>query len=173
MAPFVLVDKSRWQPHQLRLWSHLRLKQDVFWPSSEWPAWVQELIVLPHKSDSQVFNLAVFFLVNGLDEATTFTWVLARDVRNGNFLEGSYSLKERQDVERIRFRWSSGTLPLEGKRVFDMKSGLPMNAGDYQQGYARSFGNRSSPVVTISASEPATRVYEEVQRYQSDDWIDE
>lgn len=172
MTQSIPVSKVGWKPHQLRIWSYLNHRQDIFWPIETWPEWAQNSIVLAHKGDSQVFNLAVFLLVNGLDEATTFKWISARDVKNGIFQEGDYTRKERQDMERIRFRWSTGMLPLEGKRVFDMRGGYPMNAGDYQQGYARSRGNRWQPSVTLSMSEPAVRIYPEPERFDSDNWLE-
>jgi len=53
-----------------RYWQYLN-KQDKFFKISEWPQWAQVNMVRPHKSDSQMYNLAYFLIGNGLDPWTT------------------------------------------------------------------------------------------------------
>lgn len=93
-----------------------------------------------------MFNLAVFFLVNGMPPDLTFDWIKATDVDFlGIFSEGMYKLKERADMQRVQYRWEAGALPLEGKRVFDMYHGRPADAGEYKQGLVPHVGNRLVP----------------------------
>lgn len=122
-----------------------------------------------------MFNLAVFLLINGLDTEHCFQWVGCRDVKGTNFLEGDYSTKERLDMARLRARWERGVLPLRGKRVYDMNVGRPMDAGDYVQGNASGnpeVGNRMVSTITIG-SDPSVHVYPPVERFASDDWIED
>ena len=169
------VDKVGWKPNQLRIWAYLNHRQDIFWPVETWPAWAQQMITLPHKGDSQVFNLAVFLLVNGLNEENTIRWITAQDFQNGQFLEGHYSSKEWNNINKFRDRWRRGLLPLQGKRVYDIASGRPLDAGEYKSKDDRvreeqEFGNRITTVLTIGG-DPVVRVYPEEQRFESDDWI--
>ena len=171
MPTLVAIDKVGWGAHQLRLWSYLNFRQDVFWPIDQWPAWAQRAITLSHKNDSLMFNLAVFFLVNGLSEATTFLWICSRDFRNNHLVEGPYSQKEKSDMARVLHRWRRGQLPLQGKKVFDMISGRPVDAGEYQQGAGREeVGNRE--ITTISLGGDFDWSVIQQPRSPSDAWIE-
>lgn len=175
MERLVEIDKKGWEPHQLRIWSYLNHRQDIFWPIDQWPSWAQRQIVLTHKSDSAMFNLAVFFLVNGLPEEVAFDWIRCRDVRGTQLVEGNYSLKEYADMERLRWRWGRGLLPLRGKRVYDMNLRRPVDAGEYKQGNDRGAegdGNRiTTNVISLGGDDPAPSVYPKETRYDSDDWL--
>ncbi len=112
---------------EARLRYYYEVTQDIFWKWSLWPQWTKQLILLDHKSDSQMFNLTFFFLANGLPPALTKIWVTAGDVRDHVPLLGTgYSPKEHQDLRRVLMKYQNGTLFKGDKKVFDMILGRPV-----------------------------------------------
>ncbi len=101
-------------------------RQDSFWPISQWPAWAQQLFLIQHKNDSQVYNLMFFLLANGLVPFMALKWALMADTRNGEPVMGTYSNKELNDAARITQRHISGDLYQGKKKVFDMYQGRPI-----------------------------------------------
>jgi len=176
------ISKVGWKPNQLRIWAYLNHRQDIFWSVETWPSWAQQMIVLEHKGDSQVFNLGVFLLLNGLNEETTVKWITARDFKDGQFVEGFYSQKEWNDIDRFLQRWRGGLLPLQGKRVYDIASGRPLDAGDYKASNPdtraeQEFGNRITQVLRLGTPEDmaefrAKEAARDQERGRSDDWIE-
>jgi len=92
-------------------------------------------------------------------------------------VEGEYSEKEILDMARTRARWERGQLPLRGKKVFDMNSGRPLDAGEHEQGRttgAEEVGNRETTTVSLGGDWDF-RAFQEAQerlRGRSDDWLE-
>ena len=119
------VDKSGWTSSQHRLWFFLNTKQDSFFPAKFWPAWAQELIVLAHKSDSQMYNLMFFFLANGVYPPTAKRWVRSADYKDGELRNGVYKDKELADMSRVVIRAARGDLFTGEKKVWSMHEQRP------------------------------------------------
>lgn len=122
--PTIRVDKSKWKPAQHRIWERLR-DSSTWYAVNTWPAWAQRNITLPHKSDSQAYNLFVFLVANGLSPSIAGSWLVTSDVKDGKPVTGRYSIKELGDIDRLKTRWSAQTLVAPGKRVFDLITGRP------------------------------------------------
>ncbi len=99
--------------------------QDSWWKLSKWPLWAQTLILLTHKSDSQMYNLMFLFLANGLPPEVARQWATAMDAHSGILTSGPYSQKEEQDILRVLIKHANGTLYTGKKKVMNMVSGRP------------------------------------------------
>nr|QXP07766.1 MAG: hypothetical protein [Arizlama virus] len=113
-------------PH--RYWQFLNT-QDVFFQIRLWPLWAQRLILLPHKSDSQMYNLFFFLNANGLLPGLCKSWIIAFDYdwREKRLVDGVYTPKEIIDMNKVMVKAYNGTLLQGNKRVFDITLGRPVN----------------------------------------------
>lgn len=113
-------------PH--RYWQFLNT-QDVFFQIRLWPLWAQRLILLPHKSDSQMYNLFFFLNANGLLPGLCKAWIIAYDYdwRLKRLVDGVYTPKEIIDMNKVMVKGYNGTLLQGTKRVFDITLGRPVN----------------------------------------------
>ncbi len=110
-----------------RLWYYLNKTQDVFWPISKWPEWVQHIALLEHKNDSQMYNLMFFYLANGLPAYVARHWTMAAEIKPpGVLVFGPYSKKEEEDIRRVIIKHNNGLLYTGKKKVFDMIEGRPV-----------------------------------------------
>lgn len=98
------MDRGPLTPRETRLIEFLHT-QDVFWKYSEWPAWVREMVLLPHKKNPQRYRLFLFFVGNGLHPETAALWTLLIDVRKtqgGWFLiRGQYDDDAMRHMEQM------------------------------------------------------------------------
>ncbi len=120
------MDKATLSVKQHKVWYFLDHVQDSFWPISQWPQWTQFIAMIPHKNDSQVFNLMFFLLANGLYPQKAMQWALMADTHQAYPVKGVYSMKEVNDAARILQRHASGDLYQKKKKVYDMISGRPI-----------------------------------------------
>jgi len=104
-----------------RYWQYLN-QQDIFFPISLWPLWAQKLILLPHKSDSQMFNLFFFLNANGLLPGFCKAWIVAFDYNwaDKKLIDGVYTQKEVEDINKVMVKAYQGKLLEGNKRVYDM-----------------------------------------------------
>jgi hypothetical protein len=122
-----VCDKSKWTRQQHKIWYYLDKTQDSFWRIRYWPCWAQHAITLPHKNDSQMYNLFYFLIGNGLYQYTADEWIKMWDVENGLPQQSPlYKTKELQDMVRIHVKHDNGDLFTGRKTVFDMHLGRPM-----------------------------------------------
>ncbi len=111
---------------EARLRYYFNKGQDYWFNYHLWPIWAQQLILLEHKSDSQMFNLMFFFLGNGLAPGTSKNWVMASDYVKDDFLYGPYTKKEIQDIDRIIIKAANNQLFKGLKKVYDMIQQRPI-----------------------------------------------
>jgi len=111
-----------------RWWQYLD-RQDIFWKISLWPVWAQTDILLPHKNDSEMYNLFFFLNANGLLPGLCKQWIMGMDYdwATKRQIDGVYSPKEILDMNKVMVKAYQGTL-LEGKKqVYDMLLRRPVN----------------------------------------------
>jgi len=113
-------------PH--RYWQFLNT-QDTFFQIRLWPLWAQRLILLPHKSDSQMYNLFFFLHANGLSPGFCKAWIIAYDYdwRSKELVKGAYSDKEILDINKVMVKAYNNQLLQGNKRVYDIVEGRPVN----------------------------------------------
>lgn len=111
-----------------RYWQFLDT-QDIFFRISLWPLWAQRLVLLKHKSDSQMFNLFFFLNANGLTPGYCRGWIIAYDYdwQRKTLINGEYSQKELVDINKVMVKAYNGTLLQGNKRVFDLVERRPVN----------------------------------------------
>ncbi len=82
--------------------------------------------MIPHKNDSQMYNLMFFLLANGLYPPTALQWTFMADTAQGVPVKGVYKLKEINDAARVIQKHDSGDLYTGKKKVFDMFQQRPI-----------------------------------------------
>jgi len=95
-----------------RVWNYYN-KQDEFWPMREWPKWVQELGLLPHKNLRERFTFFRFLAVNGLRPEMCGAWTLTNDVKQGqNLVQNGYDDAAWRHVAQMQQQLMDGhTVP--------------------------------------------------------------
>jgi len=113
-----------------RLWNYFN-DQDEFYEIRLWPWWAQQLALSSHLSYSYRYELALFFLFNGLRPAIVEEWVLATDTRQmpGHrvLVSRGYDDAARAHVHSMIAQHESGDLYKNRRaRMFDMSLGAPV-----------------------------------------------
>lgn len=100
------------------------MKQDTFYPISQWPQWVQNDVTLEHKTNRNRYNLFFFFASNGLDPEVAKDWVLAVDATGDTLIQGAYDAKTDYQMNRQLVPQAyAGTLWKGRKMMMDMVMG--------------------------------------------------
>jgi len=103
-------------------------QQDLFYKMSEWPRYLVDIALLPHKNNRERFTLFFFLAANGLDPETAALWTLLIDVRpdaqgRPKLIESQgYDAAALRQMEQLKQQHELGTL-YKGKLMMDMSAG--------------------------------------------------
>lgn len=76
-----MAQRAALSPRETRLIEYLHSTQDVFYRYGDWPRYLQEMILLPHKNNRQRYTLFFFLVGNGMEPVLAGQWALIIDVR--------------------------------------------------------------------------------------------
>lgn len=114
-----LVDKTGWTPSQHRLWNFFQNSQDSFYKIRYWPTWVQEGIVMKHKSNNMRYKLLLFLLTNGVFPPVALDWVMANDAVGGmDLVLEKYDDDAMRDMKKVLVDHANGSLYKGKYKVF-------------------------------------------------------
>jgi len=110
-------------PREARLWNYFA-KGDEFFTIREWPAYLQEMMLLDHKNNRERFSLFFFLTGNGLNPTLAADWIQSRDVRGGQHLvTGVYDPQAIRHFAQLIEQSRTGTLFKGDKKMMDMTMG--------------------------------------------------
>lgn len=113
-------------PRETRLIEYFH-RQDVFWKYGEWPRWLQDMALLPHKANPQRYRLFLFFVGNGLDPETAAQWTLVIDARPFNgatrLIQGAYDESAQDHIRQMQREVREETFFKKNFPIMDMTLG--------------------------------------------------
>lgn len=113
-------------PRETRLIEYLHT-QDVFFRYGDWPKYIQDMVLKPHKNNRERYTLFFFFVGNGLDPYQAARWTLLIDVRQGTLVLGQYDESARQQMEQMRREVREEKFFKGTKQMMDMTLGRVVN----------------------------------------------
>lgn len=94
---------------------------DTFFPMKDWNTWSKVLFMKPHKNNRDRFNLAFFFIANGLQPDIVWKAVLGVDIVDGQILIGDYDRTAHHQVRtQIPQQVRDNKLFFGRKKVYDV-----------------------------------------------------
>jgi len=114
-------------PRETRLIEYLHSTQDVFFRYGDWPRYLQEMILTPHKNNRQRYTLFFFLVGNGLDPILASRWTFIIDVRTAagrpHMILGQYDDEAQRQMEQMRREVRNETFFKGAKAMMDMTLG--------------------------------------------------
>jgi len=107
---------------QARVWNFLNSGDD-FYPIREWPAYLRQNVMSPHRRNRERYTLFFFLVANGLDPTTAGLWTLLSDVSHGHILTEGYDAQAERQVAQMMVQHDDGSLYRERKYMYNMSSG--------------------------------------------------
>lgn len=122
-----MAQRAPLTPRETRLIEYLHSTQDVFFRYGDWPGYLQEMILLPHKKDRERFTLFFFLVGNGLDPFIASQWALILDVRpwqgRPRVILGTYDDAAQRHMAQLRKQLREENLFKGEKSMIDMTLG--------------------------------------------------
>jgi len=126
-----MAQRAALSPRETRLIEYLHSTQDVFFRYGNWPAYLQEMILLPHKNNRQRYTLFFFLVGNGLEPLLASQWALLIDVRpvagRPVMVLGTYDAEAMRQMEQMRREVRNETFFKGQKAMMDMSLGYVVN----------------------------------------------
>lgn len=115
-------------PRETRLIEYLHT-QDVFFRFGDWPRYIRDIMLKPHKNNRERYTLFFFFVANGLEPATAAEWTLLIDYRRPagggapREIRGGYDLSAQQHMIQMIRQVEQETFFRGNKAMMDMTLG--------------------------------------------------